>query len=123
MNIPEGYRKIDSPWISARERLPAEKDFYFVQFNYIKGGSAWWNGNGWDDAKPLGPTIIDELAVVAWMPIPKAVEPIEPPKPSNQGGQTHELICNKDGSIKAGCVTIDNETMGKIIVRRMEAKS
>lgn len=114
-------RKIDSPWISIKERLPESTDWYFVSFRSIKGGFAWWDsvGKTWTDVSGLR-RITRTEEIKEWMEIPERLpEPIFPPITIQEGGSTreHELIFNKDGSIKAGCAIIDKEKMEEIIER------
>lgn len=112
-------RKIDSPWISVKERLPERSDWYFVNFKYVKAGFAWFGSieKEWSDVSGLR-CIPRTEEIEEWMEIPEGLpEPIIPPITIQEGGRTHELIFNKDGSIKAGCVTIDKEKMNRIVER------
>lgn len=110
-------RKIDSPWISVKERLPNKDELPI----------ATWNGNHVSAARmtyatdglPISDhqTIKEDKRITHWMSLPKAPEPVIQPITIQEGGSTHELIFNKDGSIKAGCVTIDKEKMTQIVER------
>lgn len=117
-------RKIDSPWISIKERLPDKQDWYFVRFNNMKGGTGWWSNTykKWTDVSGLKCIQYAISDVTSWMPIPDLPEPIIPPITIQEGGRTHELIFNGDGSIKAGCVTIDKEKMEEIVERWKKEK-
>lgn len=110
-------RKIESPWIAMSERKPDKNDWYFVSDNRVRGGSAFWNGDRWSGVSGLKGSF--EISQVShYMEIPDI--PGSPTIIIQEGRRAHELIFNKDGSVKAGCVTIDSSTMDKIVERRKE---